>query len=346
MKNIKSQKGAISLFALLSMLFFLAFMMGIYTMTTRRNAAQLEAVRETAKIYASTADANSVYDSMLAVTPGGIVPISTFEQLETLRRITEDNPDEQVNYTINGKLYTYKKYDPNIYVNKVNITYMLANDIILDMSTEFDNKEVDDIRIYEYMFFDKTKYNIESNNHNIYYKLPDGTLWKCIFYHDVGTVANKNTFSSKDEAKKSFAPRTPIKPIKYSILDGGIDSYAYPWTDSANYEFLLAYNVGGNFNIKNEKYQRWRQAINPTKAAGNTEVAGYEPIKNELGTSDNWGGLALSTSSNCYLDGSIANSDWSYSLGLVGGAWEGNGMLVSRTNYTTARACVLFVRYK
>ena len=84
MKNIKNQKGAISLFVILAMLFFLAFILGAYSIASRRNSAQLETVRETAKIYSSGVDANSLYDSMLATTPNTTIPITTFEQLKEI----------------------------------------------------------------------------------------------------------------------------------------------------------------------------------------------------------------------------------------------------------------------
>ena len=45
-KNISSQKGAISLFVMLSMLFFLMFMLGVYTIVSRRNQAQIQATTQ------------------------------------------------------------------------------------------------------------------------------------------------------------------------------------------------------------------------------------------------------------------------------------------------------------
>ncbi|MFG6318709.1 MAG: hypothetical protein K1W33_02445, partial [Clostridia bacterium] len=174
MKNIKNEKGAISLFVILAMLFFLAFILGAYSIASRRNSAQLETVRETAKIYSSGVDANSLYDSMLATTPNTTIPITTFEQLKEAKRVQE-NATLQTNYTINGKLYTYKK----------GASYVLANDIILNMESEIHGKS--DISIYDYILYDKNNYNIDLNNHNIYYKLKDGSLWKCIFYQDIGT---------------------------------------------------------------------------------------------------------------------------------------------------------------
>lgn len=333
MKNIKSQKGAISLFVILAMLFFLAFILGAYSITSRRNSAQLETVRETAKIYSSGIDANSLYDSMLATTPNTTIPITTIEQLKEAKRIEESASVIQTNYTINGKLYTYKK----------DASYVLANDIILDMAKEIHNKS--DVTIYDYILYDKTTYNINLNNHNIYYKLSDGSLWKCIFYQDIGTAeASANKFTSVNAGKYYTADR-------YSILASGIDEFRQSWSSNTNYEFLLTYScVSGKFDINNKKYQRWRQTNNPTKeniadGDGSAKAAGYYGITEGLGTTNYWGGLTLSTSSACYLNGSVGHGNWFYAVGAYD--WHStNGIPSSDTVGGSARECLLFVRVK
>lgn len=339
MKNIKDQKGAISLFVILAMLFFLAFILGAFSITSRRNATQLEAVRETAKIYSSGVDANTLYDSMLATTPNTTIPITTFEQLKEAKRIEESATAIQTNYTINGKLYTYKK----------DASYVLANDIILDMTSEINGKS--DITIYDYLLYDKENYNINLNNHNIYYRLSDGSLWKCIFYHNIGTTNNKNLFISNSEAGKSY------KADKYSILDSGIDEFRYSWSTNTNYEFLLTYNcVSDKFDITNKKYQRWRQTNNPTKeTSSETEdtatAIGYEGVTENLGKmneTDYWGGLTLSSTSateSAYLNGSVGNATCFYAVGVR--TWYAtNGIPTSSTAGDSARECLLFIRVK
>lgn len=345
MKNIKNQKGSISLFVILAMMFFLAFMLGMFSVISRRNAAQLEAVRETAKIYSSGMDANSVYDSMMATIDGSVIPISTPEQLKAVKEIM--NGGSSQNYTINGQLYTYRKYKSD---GVTLVPYMLANDIILNLTEEIHGKS--DISIYDYMLYDKKKYNINLNNHNIYYELDDGTLWKCIFYHDIGTKAAPNLFGSNEEAGKSYTSS------KYSILVNGIDEFKYPWTDTTNYEFLLTYNcVSQKFDITNKKYQRWGQKNNPTlENIPNTPdtttrvfVEGLDEIHYGLGTINNisWGGLSLSTSEGTYLDGSVGHVYWYYSVGTR--QFHGTyGMPTSNLTgiTTTASECLLFVRVK
>ena len=341
MKNIRNQKGAISLFVVLAMLFFLAFMLGVFSMVTRRNASQLEAVRETAKIYSSGVDANAIYDSMIATIDSTAIPISTPEQLKKLKEITEVTPTTTANYTINGHLYTYEKYTID---NKV--SYVLANDIVLSLDEEIDGKS--DISIYDYMLYDKTNYNINLNNHNIYYELSDGSLWKCIFYHDIGTSESPNLFVSNDEAGKSYTAK------KYSILANDIDEFKYPWSDITNYEFLLTYNCNSdndNQVFKSSVYQRWRKKHNPTVEyiADTSETIDHsdrlESITTGIGAKNQWGGLTLSTHSKTYLDGSVGVSDWFFAVG-VKSFFPDNGMPTSSNIGRSASECLLFVRAK
>lgn len=382
MKRLKNQKGAISVFVILAMLFFLAFMIGTYTITARRNAAQLDAARETTKIYQMSVDPNTAYDSLLSITDGSVVPISTIEQLKTLKGITEKG-DPEVNYTINGKLYTYKKYvKPTEETKKPNITYILNNDIILDMKTEIDGHKTN-VELYDYMLYDKEHYNINLNNHNIYYRLAkaddtdiaDDSLWKCVFYQnnyktdtdfsadtsDIGGGTENNFINaSKDNAKKSFSSSNTRL---YSILDGGITPYKNQ--NSNCYEFLLTYNCAENesFDITHGVYNRWQQTNDPTKeyeyptTLGEAIADGY--TSKVLGLSGNanqnyWGGLVISSSDACYLDGSVGHSDCYYAVGTVNN-WGKRGTPVSEYDATyeggykkfnSASQTLLFVRAK
>lgn len=377
MKKVKNQKGAISLFVILAMLFFLAFMIGVYTVTTRRNSAQLDAARETAKIYSIGVDPNTVYDSMLSITSGSVVPISTIEQLKTLKNITENDASE-VNYTINGKLYTYKKYKtPTDDATKPNITYILNNDIILDLENEI-NGNSKNTQIYDYMLYDKTNYNINLNNHNIYYRFAkDNSLWKCVFYqnnyltdsaydNDNGVINGGSEDNlippSKDMAKRSLTPRL------YSILDGALPSFKN--NNYNNYEFMLAYNCaeGRNFDITNGVYNRWIQTNDPTKETengdgdGSTTAEGYTSLEiglnpttiTEENTDNYWGGLVLSSSDAAYLDGAVGISDCYYVVGSVSNLGKYGTPVSEYVNNTTggkkaetsASQTLLFVRVK
>ena len=67
MKNrLKNQKGVISVFAMLAMLFFLLFILGSYLAVSRSNRTQKEANEEVLKIYSTEVNAQDVYDSMIS----------------------------------------------------------------------------------------------------------------------------------------------------------------------------------------------------------------------------------------------------------------------------------------
>jgi len=357
MKNIKSQKGAISLFVVLSMLFFLAFMLGVFSITARRNAAQLEAVRETAKIYSSGVDANTLYDSMVSSTSGVAIPITTIDQLKDAKRLAEGtSTTETVNYTINGKLYSYKKGE----------SYYLANDIILDMKSEINGKNASDLKLYDYILYKPSTYKISLNNHNIYYKLSDGTLWKCIFYQAIGTKSAYNNVSKSYNDSK-YAGKQASANL-YSILDNGVEQFAKTRNTTNgttyNYEFLLMYDnyiSSGKYVFNTDIYNRWGQNNNPAKEKEDTTsntltpVAGYTTnfagASTSLG-STNFCGLALSSHSNAFLEANVGNTSWWYTVGSVGWYSSDNSRGIPATQNTattmsqTANECLLFVRAK
>lgn len=332
MRNIKNQKGAISLFVILAMLFFLAFMLGVFSITTRRNSAQLEAVRETAKIYSSGIDANSIYDTMVATQSSVVKPISTFEQLKKQKEIMESTSGITANYTINGELYRYDK----------DSSYMLANDIIIDLNNSANGiHNQANTAIYDYMLYDKTKYKIYLNNHNIYYRLSDGSLWKCVFYQDIGTSAESaNKFSSNVEAGKSY------NATKYSILDNGLEEFRHPWTNSSGsevyFEFLLMFSEykDSAHKFDTTHYNRWQQKENPTTVQ--ETVTNYYGITTTLGTTQSWGGLSKSNSGKTYLDGSVGHGNWYYAVGAQ--SWYDSYGIPNAS--TSSRKCLLFVRAK
>ena len=52
--NIKSQKGAITLYVLMAMLFFSAFLTGVYVLNLRKNAVQKEYIEAIQQHYNNT----------------------------------------------------------------------------------------------------------------------------------------------------------------------------------------------------------------------------------------------------------------------------------------------------
>ena len=120
--------------------------------------------------------------------------------------------------------------------------------------------------------------------------------WVLIFFHNsTGGVY----FSDFEEALEANSAQ------KYSILGEISDK------DRINgfYEFLLEYPELTGYN-------RWRQRRSPTHEVDSTWPSkGYTPI-NISWTDQAFGGLVRSSSStNCFVEGSVGHVNWYYTIG-------------------------------
>ena len=230
-KNIKNQRGAVSIFVLLSMMFFLAFMLGAFTLVNRRNAAQVEALSETQRLYATKTSAKDYYNSIFA-SESAIVPIMNYNQLRDAI-ITVNSTDEdpiEFKYLMNNKVYTYKK-DAN---------YILQNDIILDYEDIVDyntkvkgNSAIDLNKIKEILKeiteLETEHSNIRLDNSSIYYTNADGNLCKLegpfAYFRESGaegkTFENNINIISKSNLAKYLG-----KKVKYNPNNSGQFTYS------------------------------------------------------------------------------------------------------------------------
>lgn len=339
MKNkLKNQKGAISLFVLLSMMFFMAFMLGAFTLVNRRNATQLEALSETQKIYSNKPTASEQYDSIFVQSGSSVVPITNIDQLKQVKIVTDSNT--KYKYLINGKVYTYEK----------NADYVLQNDIILDFDDTFNGKKATGtgtakLEYYDYVLYNST-YNINLNGHSIYYqKKSDNSLWKLVCYQNAND--STNGYFSANSVNPNYVGKA-YTANAFSLIDDGIYAYKKEWATDANYEFMLMYSIGtdSKFDTAN-KYNRWRQKFNPkddtTDSVGTVQnVPGYSATVSDIKlTGNSWSGLTKSTRSETYLDGSTSSGSWFYAVASKT-AWN-SGI---PSNSDAAKECLLFVRYK
>lgn len=109
--NPKSQKGAITLIVLVTMLFLTAFLMSMYIGIANKAGTSAETTKQIAEKYNNLEEANAIYDSYFANSD--VIPIYTREHLEKI------GSGEQIG--INGKIYTFSK----------NGYYTLQNDLDL-----------------------------------------------------------------------------------------------------------------------------------------------------------------------------------------------------------------------
>lgn len=335
MKKTKNQKGSISLFVLLSMLFLLSFIIGAFSLVNRRNAAQLQALKETQEIYKTGGNASDIYDSILA-TGDTVIPVATKEQLAKIVEIENRQDNLTANYMIDGNLYTYKK----------GAHYILTNDIILDLKTEVNGKK--NITIYDYMLY-SSSYNIDNNGHDIYYAQTDGSVWKCVCYQNMGTQSNKQVFTSVT-AGESYEPK------KYSILRNGLDNYKQQWAGIDCFEFMLMYNCTSNYTFDTtSKYNRWRQINNPSEPTNSSSAEGYnvqyygytqDKYAGNIGIQDTkyyFSGLMPSYNTYYYLSGNVNNLYYYYPVANM--AFDGY-YGINVTSNLSASECLLFVRVR
>lgn len=130
-----------------------------------------------------------------------------------------------------------------------------------------------------------------------HYKEVSNRRWLLVFYHNFNKT--EDLFKNKSEAILTNQEN------KYSILGKIKPSFRI----KGRYEFLLEYpKFEGYFN-------HWSQTKNPVLAKPN-EDNGYKPI-NISWTDNGWHGLAVSSSSCTFIDGSPLRDDWFYSIGLM-----------------------------
>ncbi len=128
----------------------------------------------------------------------------------------------------------------------------------------------------------------------------DGGGWTLVYNHDV----SGGYWADDIEADSKNINSPGLTTNKYSILNE-IDNIK----SNSDYEFRLHYP---NTNSTNH----WKQTFDPRSGKSSTNpVLGYQPIKIEL-NGNYWGGLEKS-GNDCFLDGSVKNSQWWYAIGSV-----------------------------
>ncbi len=283
MKRAKEQRGSITLFVLVSCLFFITFLIGVFILSAAKRQAQIEASEQTKEIY-ERGEEQEIYEGYFG---GDIVPIYTKEQLEKMCSGEQISIKEE-----GGKIYTFGN----------NSVYELKNDIyfeyngIWQIPTNFgeigriegNGKKIiikDTSRTNEeyYYYTSDTDYKYQTA-----YFTDDGAIWVRVLYQN-----NKNgdgKFTDENEALNCNMSN------KYSIL-AHLEEFR---STNGKFEFLLQYpEISG--------YNRWLQTSNPCTTID--AVTGYEAIS--ISWSSAWsGGLTKGNNIYCLLDGQIGTSWW------------------------------------
>ena len=97
----ESERGAITIIALVTMLFLVSFLISVYVISANRVQAQKEIISEIRNTYAPKERMEEIYNSYFSTEE--VIPIYTVEQLLKI------GTGEKVN--INGKIYTLTSTD-------------------------------------------------------------------------------------------------------------------------------------------------------------------------------------------------------------------------------------------
>ena len=112
MKNLKNERGAVTLLVLVTILFFVTFLMTTYILISNKAKTEIEITAETRRIYeTSEEEKEAIYNSYFG---DNIIPIYTVEQLKQIG----SNNKIQINEA-GGRIYTFSD----------NATYVLMNDL-------------------------------------------------------------------------------------------------------------------------------------------------------------------------------------------------------------------------
>lgn len=142
-KFYRSQNGAISMFVMIAMLFFLVSMMGIYMISSKRAQAQTESVGLVQDKYYQEGEEQEKYAEKIAQTDE-IIPIYTKEQLWSI--------GENKAIEIEGKVYDFSETDLT--------KYELKNDIVINIQTDLANSKFKDNLVFGDNTINKNGYDI------------------------------------------------------------------------------------------------------------------------------------------------------------------------------------------
>lgn len=101
--NMRNEKGSITIFVLLSMIFFVIILSGVYIASLNKQKASLNYVEKIANNYDADADEvyDNIYSSVLTVYPGGNKYI---DKAGATREITAPEQTYKVTYSTNGEI--------------------------------------------------------------------------------------------------------------------------------------------------------------------------------------------------------------------------------------------------
>ncbi len=217
--KVKNQKGAISIFTVLSMIFFLVFVLGIFTFASRRNQTQVQSISELRSVYRK--DADKIYDTYTK-EEAGVVPIYGYYHFGKI--------GSMITMTIDDKNYPFNS--PQAKTSEKKSSYILKNNIIENLDSIItSNRYESNLPVFnDYMIYN-SDYNVDDNGFDIYYRY-NGAKYKLIAY---------------SRQKKELVPNTVKNIDRFNIIDKEINLTDSKYGDITTH-LDSKNNVGGFFN--------------------------------------------------------------------------------------------------
>lgn len=215
-KKLNNQKGAISIFTVLAMIFFLMFILGAFIFASRRSQTQAQSLSDLRSVYKQ--NANEIYEDMVINSTEDTIPIYAEKDFFEI--------GNNVIREINGKNYLFN--------NTAN--YVFQNDIKIDLLSNITPTYIPkDYTIYT------NDFNVSEGSYDVYYMYDETEdydeekeKYKLLAYNKIGEDIPANTLRNKDK----------FNIIHDGSLVGGLetldlDIYKY----NGNLNFLLVYCV-------------------------------------------------------------------------------------------------------
>lgn len=243
MKKIKSEKGVISLFVLISMLFLLIFIFSLYLNIMNEKKVQEEKNIELKQIYSKNL---KQVEEFLYAEDDDIIPIYNADDFNSI------GTGEYVE--IDNKVYRFGSAN----------YYVLKNNIIVDIKEDLQNSRIDfnDYKLYlSTVFLDKSIYD-----YYYYYKSENGSYWKAIAYQKF-SKKNKDEVKNETYSQNKFLRLNEINYQKESLdfmmiwsdKNGLLSNLEIEHQDSSNINSLNQINIFNKYynlvdKIKGEYY--------------------------------------------------------------------------------------------
>lgn len=214
MKNVKSEKGAITILVLASVLFMVSFLISAYVIIANKVQTQKEIIADTKIVYESNLSMEETYN--LYFSNDEIIPIYTVSQLLSI--------GTEKCITINGKIYTFSN----------DASYLLASDL------EFSSTEDDWIPIG----------NIEKNGFTGYFNGNGHTITVTDLDGTTHIYSDKNSYGGLCNLTINTIPEEANVTLIFNEQQVNQNSVSVPYNTIVNYRVAKDGYLEQSDNIK------------------------------------------------------------------------------------------------